>query len=579
MVPKVTAVKLMLSSLSLLSLSLFLIILLTSTYHPALRWSFIGERRDRSLLTKRSRPLDLVAKGIDIGLVKIEEEKEMRDGSSVMKRSGPLDFIAKEFGGKEIEIGLINIEEKEEEVRDWQSLGRTSIIRFDRPREGLRWAELFPEWIDEDERTKVPKCPKIPMPDFENYGEFDVVVARVPCGSEEKRGSRDVFRLQVHLVVGNLVMRNGRRRDDGTVIVVFIGACGPMWEIFRCEDLVKHEGNLWVYKPDLRRLKQKLDLPVGSCQLPVPLVKLDQGRITYNFSKLDNPLDHPKEAYVTVLHSSEDYVCGAIALAQSIIQTNSTKDLILLADKSITMKSRRALEMAGWKIKQIERIRSHYAAENAYNKWNYSKLRIWQLKDYDKIIFIDSDFIVLENLDRLFVLPQLSAVRNDEMIFNSGIMVVEPSVCTFKMLMDKRKKLFSSNGGDQGFINEVFTWWHRLPTRFNVLKYFKQTSRDGDLRELPEAYAIHFVGAKPWRCYRDYDCNWEKQDSLCFASDSAHQKWWKVHDSMPKRLHQFCGLSRDTDMRLKSWRENARLANISNGHWKVGVKDPRQFQL
>ena len=131
-----------------------------------------------------------------------------------------------------------------------------------------------------------------------------------------------------------------------------------------------------------------------------------------------------REAYVTVLHSSETYVCGAIALAQSILQTNSTKDLILLADDSISPKSIRGLKAAGWKIKLIERIRSPHAKKGAYNEYNYSKLRIWQLTEYDKVIFIDADLIVLKNLDKFFSYPQLSAVGNDKYMFNSGLILI-----------------------------------------------------------------------------------------------------------------------------------------------------------
>lgn len=198
-----------------------------------------------------------------------------------IKRSEPFDFLSREFKGKPINISLVNMDGNEEEGGGggehsikWNDLGRATTVRFDRVSRAVRWKDLFPEWIDEHEKNQIPKCPTIPMPGFDDYGEVDAVVARVPCGGggEEKRGIRDVFRLQVLLVVANLVVRNGWR-DDRTVVVVFVGSCGPMWEIFRCEDLVERLGDVWIYKPDLRRLKQKLLMPVGSCQLALPIIK------------------------------------------------------------------------------------------------------------------------------------------------------------------------------------------------------------------------------------------------------------------------------------------------------------------
>ena len=289
----------------------------------------------------------------------------------------------------------------------------------------------------------------------------------------------------------------------------------------------------------------------------------------------------PRYAYATVLHSSESYVCGAIALAQSIRRTNSTKELVLLADQSIGPKSRLGLRSAGWQIITIDRIRSPFAKKGSYNEWNYSKLRLWQLVKYDKIVFIDADLLVLNNLDWLFFYPQLSATGNDKFLFNSGVMVIEPSNCLFKVLTEKRFELESYNGGDQGFLNEVFTWWHRLPKRVNHLKIF-QRNKEGDwVHEVgdKEVDAMHYLGLKPWMCYRDYDCNWDMRDHHIFSSDSAHRRWWEVYDTMPENLQSYCGLTKKMDQRIKKWRRIAMKIDLPDGHWKIQAKDPRRLRF
>ena len=294
---------------------------------------------------------------------------------------------------------------------------------------------------------------------------------------------------------------------------------------------------------------------------------------------IDNILyDHQRVAYATVIHSSEAYVCGAIALAQSIMQNNSTNDLVLLHDSSLSPESLGGLRAAGWKTKLIQPIRSPFARKDSYNEWNYSKLRLWQLTDYDKVVFIDADLIVLKNIDKFFAYPQLSAAPNDKVLFNSGIMVIEPSTCLFEDMMSKRNKLLSYNGGDQGFLNEAFTWWHRLPTRLNYLKIFKnQGNPDHEMQKGP--YTIHFLGLKPWACYKDYDCNWDMVDRHVFASDTAHKRWWQVYDAMPKKLQQYCRLTKHMDARIRKWRGKAKNASLPDGHWKINVKDPRQHHL
>ncbi|GAB4835837.1 hypothetical protein Ancab_000753 [Ancistrocladus abbreviatus] len=485
-----------------------------------------------------------------------------------------------------IKVGLVNLEEDEDDYY-LSGLTRDMTIKaeFDRVSSSLEWEKLFPEWISEDHvKYGKPKCPEIPMPEVGKYRGLDVVVARVPCGNGSRwrrDGIRDVFRLQVNLAVANLVVENsgGTGGVEREVYVVFVGRCEPMWEIFRCDDMLWHkEGEYRVYKPNVRKLKEKVLMPVGTCEIAHPWNNSESGSNGKLSIASDNGNDnHPREAYVTVLHSSEQYVCGAIALAQSLIQSNTTKDLILLADRTISRRSIQGLRAAGWKIKRIKRISSPNAKKDAYNKWNYSKLNVWQLTEYDKLMFIDSDFIILKNIDHFFAYPQLSAVGNDRWIFNSGIMIIEPSQCLFNHMMNKRYTLDSYNGGDQGFLNEIFTWWHRLTIKLNYLKIYGNEDAKKNLREVPnDLYTIHFLGLKPWTCYRDYDCNWDKEVSQIFASDDAHKRWWQVYDRMPKRLQGYCGLTKEMDGTIRKWRGIARKANLSNGHWKIQVKDPRQ---
>nr|GLL30529.1 putative UDP-glucuronate:xylan alpha-glucuronosyltransferase 4 [Ipomoea trifida] len=469
-----------------------------------------------------------------------------------------------------MKIGLVNVYSVEKEIKGLRGKAEVINVKFGRVNGSVRWTDLFPEWINEE---RLQKCPEIPMPRFEDYKDVNVVVARVPC-----RGSTDVFRLQVNLVVANLVVRNGwgNGRSYKEMHVVFIGSCEPMLEIFRCEDMLWHERHdAWVYKPDLRKLRQKVAMPVGTCQLAHPFDEPSQelqGRAS------NKTLRQPREAYVTIIHSSEAYVCGAIALAQSIKQFTSTKDLILLIDETISQKSLTGLRAAGWKTKKIKRIRSPHAEKNAYNEWNYSKLRIWQLVEYDKLIFIDSDFILLRNLDKFFTYPQLSAVGNSRHVFNSGLMLVEPSECTFKTLMQKTKTTGSYNGGDQGFLNEVFSWWHRWPAALNFLKDYLVVP--DDKREVPKnVYTVHFLGMKPWKCYRDYDCNWDSLENQRFASDMAHTMWWKVYEKMPENLQHYCALDPQVETEIRMWRENAKNASFADGHWKIPVKDPRRSFL
>ncbi|XP_020087734.1 UDP-glucuronate:xylan alpha-glucuronosyltransferase 1-like isoform X2 [Ananas comosus] len=471
-----------------------------------------------------------------------------------------------------LEIGLLNFNFTE--FGHWKQMYPNtdlSVIRLDRAEKSVTWAKLYPEWIDEEEETKIPACPSLPEPEFRLGSQFDLIVVKLPC-SKSGSWSRDVARLHLQLSAAKVAVASSRSTSPVHVLVVT--DCFPIPNLFPCKYLARREGNAWLYKPDLSTLREKLRLPVGSCELAVPLKA--KARL-YSVRRR-------REAYATILHSADAYVCGAIAAAQSIRQAGSRRDLVILVDESISGEHRAGLESAGWKVRTIRRIRNPKARQDAYNEWNYSKFRLWQLTDYDKVVFVDADLLVLRSVDFLFAAPEISATGNNASLFNSGVMVIEPSNCTFGLLMEHVHEITSYNGGDQGYLNEIFTWWHRIPRRMNFLKHFWEGDSEAAkaqktrlfAAEPPVLYVLHYLGMKPWLCFRDYDCNWNADIYRQFASDAAHARWWRVHDGMPENLRKFCFLSTRQKAALEWDRRQAEQANFSDGHWRRSIRDPRR---
>ncbi|KAL7176242.1 hypothetical protein ACSBR2_029734 [Camellia fascicularis] len=467
-------------------------------------------------------------------------------------------------------IGLLNFNGSETD--QWNQLipdAEHVVLQLDHVSNNITWESLFPEWIDEEEEFEVPSCPTLPKLQVTVKPRIDLIAVKLPCNKSGK-WSRDVARLHLQLAAAKLA---AAAKGYYPVHVILVTDCFPIPNLFTCKELVVREGNVWLYEPNLNLLREKLQLPVGSCELAVPLLAKENW---YSGNAR-------REAYATILHSAHVYVCGAIAAAQSIRMAGSTRDLVILVDKTISEYHRGGLEAAGWKIRTIERIRNPKAERDAYNEWNYSKFRLWQLTDYDKIIFIDADLLILRNIDFLFEMPEIIATGNNGSLFNSGVMVVEPSNCTFQLLMDHVNEIESYNGGDQGYLNEIFTWWHRIPKQMNFLKHFWEGDED-DKKELktrlfgadpPILYVLHYLGLKPWLCFRDYDCNWNVDILHEFASNVAHKRWWKVHDAMPENLHKYCLLRSKQKAALEWDRRQAEKGNYTDGHWKIKIQDPR----
>ncbi|CAA0818392.1 Putative UDP-glucuronate\\x3axylan alpha-glucuronosyltransferase 3 [Striga hermonthica] len=468
-------------------------------------------------------------------------------------------------------IGLLNF--IDQEINEWKQLvprAKHVVLSVSYASPNITWETLYPEWLDEEEEYEVPACPDLPRISLAGKPRLDLIAVKLPCNKSSK-WSRDVARLHLQLEAARLA---ATVKGNHSVHVLLVTECFPIPNLFACKELIVREGNVWVYKPKLSDLREKVRLPVGSCELSLPLNSEEK---SYTVSNLK------REAYATILHSAHAYVCGAITAAQSIRMSGSSRDLIVLVDDAITPHHRAGLESAGWKVRPILRVRNPKAEPEAYNEWNYSKFRLWQLTDYDKVIFIDADLLILRNIDFLFQMPEISATANNATLFNSGVMLVEPSECTFQLLMDHINEIESYNGGDQGYLNEVFTWWHRIPKRMNFLKNFwegdepswKEAKTRMFRADPPVLYVLHYLGLKPWMCFRDFDCNWNVEILREFASDEAHSTWWRAHDAMPRELQKYCLLRSKQKAALEWDRRQAEMGNFSDGHWRIKVKDER----
>ncbi|XP_024529174.1 UDP-glucuronate:xylan alpha-glucuronosyltransferase 1 [Selaginella moellendorffii] len=426
-----------------------------------------------------------------------------------------------------LRIGLVNFPKPD--VAKWKALGggrKPVLFSIDKKRD-FSWSAFFPEAIDRDEEVQNRECPDMPLPSVPEDLKLDFVVARIPCGESN---FRDIDRLQAAVSAAHISLKTGASH------IIGVSDCMLDPNVFKCKELVRQEKGVGLYKLDLERIGKLLSLPVGSCK-------------TVQVPTLTSEHTVSREAYATILHSVKSYVCGAVLLAHSIRKTGSTRDLIMVIDQHINLEDRQGLEGAGWKIHHIERIRNPRARPDAYNEWNYSKFRLWQLTQYDKVVFIDADVVVTRNMDFLFDLPELSAARNHKSVFNSGVMVIEPSNCTFNLLVDGISRIKSYNGGDQGYLNEIFTWWHRLPRSMNFLKHFDDDAEENEYKmelfaaEPPVLYAVHFLGRKPWLCGRGPDCNAKISSQRMFSNDFVHSKWWSWHDEMPVELQRLCRIN------------------------------------
>lgn len=228
-------------------------------------------------------------------------------------------------------------------------------------------------------------------------------------------------------------------------------------------------------------------------------------------------------AFVTLV-SNADYALGARALARSIRLTGTGADIVVLHTGGVSLEALAPLAEFGCRLVETDLLplsdafNARHQRRNVHQQApftkgrkpdfhspldNFCKLRLWQLTEYRRCIFIDADAIVLKNIDRLFAYPEFSAAPNvyeslaDFHRLNSGVFVAEPSLTTFENMLarlDAPDTFWPRT--DQTFLQAFFPDWHGLPVTMNMLQYvWFNLPALWDWRLIG---VLHYQYEKPW---------------------------------------------------------------------------------
>ncbi|KAL4305745.1 hypothetical protein HN51_039731 [Arachis hypogaea] len=162
------------------------------------------------------------------------------------------------------------------------------------------------------------------------------------------------------------------------------------------------------------------------------------------------------EAYVTLLYGDE-FLLGVRVLGKSIRNTGSTKDMVVLVSDGVSDYAKNLLRADGWIVEMISLLANPNRVRPKRFWGVYTKLKIFNMTNYKKVVYLDADTIVVKNIDDLFKCQKFCANLKHSERLNSGVMVVEPSETLFNDMMSKVKTLASYTGGDQGFLNSYYS--------------------------------------------------------------------------------------------------------------------------
>jgi|GEM_PF-1004010 len=230
-------------------------------------------------------------------------------------------------------------------------------------------------------------------------------------------------------------------------------------------------------------------------------------------------------AYITCITNSK-YVLGAAVLNRSLINVNSKYKLyVIIPDNGDKKTITTELEKYGinYFIESAIKAPFHYQIYKSHNMLNryhsFIKLNAARLVQFEKIILLDTDVIVLKNIDHLFNSPHYTSVIAGKTAHPSwedlcpGLLIIEPSLAFYNNLINyiptcvelTKKNLGYELIGDFDLWASYDNFFWRSRTELQLEEIYQCYSEDVDTLikvkkiKTKDLFTIHFAQKpKPW---------------------------------------------------------------------------------
>ena len=167
------------------------------------------------------------------------------------------------------------------------------------------------------------------------------------------------------------------------------------------------------------------------------------------------------ESFVT-LATNTNYALGALTLAHSLRQVQTTRMLTIMVTTDVPSLLRQQLQDVFDRVELVDLLDSQDAVNLDLLRRpelgvTFTKLHCWRLIDFSKCVFLDADCFVVKNVDELFDHEEFSAVTDIGWpdCFNSGVFVFKPSNKTYTDLLNFAVNTGSFDGNFSSLIFEV----------------------------------------------------------------------------------------------------------------------------
>jgi len=269
-----------------------------------------------------------------------------------------------------------------------------------------------------------------------------------------------------------------------------------------------------------------------------------------------------KYAYVALLMGDSPYFLGALVMGYSLKTVNTNYDIVIMVTPDVPNDQKEVLKDFYHYVIDIDFITIDKRLIKNYetNRFKdvFTKLQCLTLTQYNKIIMIDIDMLVVKNMDHLFDLkapaaslrkydlingqkiPQHLIVKNNKLIggINAGLMLLQPDQNEYndivKDLLQTDKEREAYDNPEQDYLSYRYSKdWTNVSFLYNFQFGLTDRAKKYDPNDI---HNIHYSSRlKPWRIIfkPEETWSWIKED---IRNISYYELWMKAYDVIKNRL-------------------------------------------
>lgn len=179
-----------------------------------------------------------------------------------------------------------------------------------------------------------------------------------------------------------------------------------------------------------------------------------------------------------------EYLLAIRVMMRSLRRSGTTADIVVLVSPNVREETRQVLRNDGALVMEVPNLVNPYKAHAgetqrylARFEFTLNKLYMWNLTQYERVVYLDADNIALGNLDELFNCGHFCVVFMNPCNFHTGLLVIKPDTKQFNVMVQALyNRTRSYDGADQGFLTAFFPFkvldrWDFWVILSSVLKY------------------------------------------------------------------------------------------------------------